>query len=266
MGGSCHPQGASVGLAVMEPGRWQRIWDLFARATALEPERRDAILAEACGGDETARREVASLLARDAAPGNLFAGAVEEGGARPARRGRPRARLRRRGGGPRRGRPDRGVRDRPTARPRRYGRGPRDGARRRGLPPAGRRQGHPPRPRQPGPGGPVPHRAADPRPAEPPEYRPPPRRRHHAGRRALRRGSSGGHPSHSKRHHGPALHHSSGAPGPNSTGLGPRGGGSHSETRRVGGEMRRRKAICRPNTRLPPGADISHSAPRPAPG
>ena len=45
------------------PGDWQRINDLFHRALEQPADRRDAFLAESCGGDEGLRQEVASLLA-----------------------------------------------------------------------------------------------------------------------------------------------------------------------------------------------------------
>jgi hypothetical protein len=47
------------------PDDWSRVKDLFAHARALPPGARAAYLAEACGGDESLRHEVGSLLASD---------------------------------------------------------------------------------------------------------------------------------------------------------------------------------------------------------
>jgi eukaryotic-like serine/threonine-protein kinase len=47
----------------MEPELWNRVEDLFHRASELEPGRRAEFLQQACGNDETLRREVESLLA-----------------------------------------------------------------------------------------------------------------------------------------------------------------------------------------------------------
>ena len=50
--------------------RWREIDTILQIALEREPERRDAYVREACGGDEPLRREVASLLAaHDSAPG-----------------------------------------------------------------------------------------------------------------------------------------------------------------------------------------------------
>ena len=42
--------------------RWERINELFGFALEREPAQRSAYLREACGGDETLRAEVESLL------------------------------------------------------------------------------------------------------------------------------------------------------------------------------------------------------------
>ena len=47
----------------MDPDRWQRTKELFGSALAREPADRSAFLAQVCGGDETLRQEVESLLA-----------------------------------------------------------------------------------------------------------------------------------------------------------------------------------------------------------
>ncbi|HEX2781182.1 MAG TPA: hypothetical protein VHM30_16900, partial [Gemmatimonadaceae bacterium] len=53
----------------MTPERWREVDVILQVALERAPERRDAYVREACGGDEPLRREVASLLAaHDAAP------------------------------------------------------------------------------------------------------------------------------------------------------------------------------------------------------
>src|SRR5712692_6719494 len=47
----------------MEPERWRQIEDAFQAALDCEPERRSAFLDAACGGDQSLREEVESLLA-----------------------------------------------------------------------------------------------------------------------------------------------------------------------------------------------------------
>ena len=46
----------------MTPERYKEVGRLYRAALELEPARWAAYLAEACGGDEALRREVASLL------------------------------------------------------------------------------------------------------------------------------------------------------------------------------------------------------------
>jgi hypothetical protein len=53
----------------MNPERWQKIKRLCHSGLKLEPGRRESFLREACAGDESLLREVASLLSRE---GNLF--------------------------------------------------------------------------------------------------------------------------------------------------------------------------------------------------
>ncbi len=52
--------------------RWQRIMALFESAVACAPQDRAALLDEACGDDDGLRREVAALLAHDAAADTGF--------------------------------------------------------------------------------------------------------------------------------------------------------------------------------------------------
>ena len=49
----------------MTPDRWRKIEALYQSALGVEPERRAALIAEGCGGDESLRREVESLLLHD---------------------------------------------------------------------------------------------------------------------------------------------------------------------------------------------------------
>ena len=46
----------------MTPERWRRVDQVLNAALASDPARRDAVVADACAGDETLRREVESLL------------------------------------------------------------------------------------------------------------------------------------------------------------------------------------------------------------
>jgi serine/threonine protein kinase/tetratricopeptide (TPR) repeat protein len=48
----------------MDVSQWQRMKDLFNSALEREPGQRDAFLAEACGGNESLRQEIQSLLAQ----------------------------------------------------------------------------------------------------------------------------------------------------------------------------------------------------------
>src|SRR5262245_57119469 len=48
----------------MTPERWQQIEGLYHEALARDASERGPFLASACGGDETLRREVESLLAQ----------------------------------------------------------------------------------------------------------------------------------------------------------------------------------------------------------
>jgi serine/threonine-protein kinase len=47
----------------MSLDRWQRVKEIYNSALDLEPGRREAYLAKACGGDESMRQEVEALLA-----------------------------------------------------------------------------------------------------------------------------------------------------------------------------------------------------------
>ena len=61
----------------MTPERWRAVDAALQAALACEPERRDAVVAEACGDDAALRREVESLLA-------LHDGAADDFLERPA--------------------------------------------------------------------------------------------------------------------------------------------------------------------------------------
>jgi len=57
----------------MSDGRWQRVEDIFHQAVELAPEARAAFLDQACGADESLRREVESLLDHESENGSTFA-------------------------------------------------------------------------------------------------------------------------------------------------------------------------------------------------
>ena len=46
----------------MESERWQQVTEIFHAALASDPARREAFLADACGGDATLRGEVEALV------------------------------------------------------------------------------------------------------------------------------------------------------------------------------------------------------------
>src|SRR5262245_12050322 len=56
----------------MKPERWQQVNQLFQAALERGPEDRLAFISEACGADDSLRREVEALLAADAKAGNLI--------------------------------------------------------------------------------------------------------------------------------------------------------------------------------------------------
>ena len=62
----------------MSGDRWQLVEKIFHGAAELKPEARLAFLHQACGGDESLRREVESLLAHESEDGKTFAGPAEE--------------------------------------------------------------------------------------------------------------------------------------------------------------------------------------------
>lgn len=47
----------------MDPERWKRIKQIFGEAWTLEPARRTDYLIEACGNDDSLRRETENLIA-----------------------------------------------------------------------------------------------------------------------------------------------------------------------------------------------------------
>jgi serine/threonine protein kinase len=60
----------------LTPERWAQIEDLFHRAAACDPQRRDVLLDENCRGDLELREEVESLLSEETALGSLVQAAV----------------------------------------------------------------------------------------------------------------------------------------------------------------------------------------------
>src|SRR5215471_1432514 len=57
---------------MMKPERWQHVDQLFQAALERAPEERTAFISEACGDDDSLRREVEALLAADAQAGSLI--------------------------------------------------------------------------------------------------------------------------------------------------------------------------------------------------
>ena len=62
----------------LAPDEWQRLEKLFQSALELEPAKRAAYLAQACGDDAALRHEVESLLVYQGAAGGLSQGAIHE--------------------------------------------------------------------------------------------------------------------------------------------------------------------------------------------
>ncbi|MDQ6635746.1 MAG: serine/threonine protein kinase, partial [Gemmatimonadota bacterium] len=57
------PGDPAAAVPPMTPDRWRAVDAILQAALACAPDRRDAVVAAACGGDWVLRREVASLLA-----------------------------------------------------------------------------------------------------------------------------------------------------------------------------------------------------------
>jgi hypothetical protein len=81
------PGEPAAGVPPMTPDRWRAVDAILQAALACAPDRRDAVVAAACGWDWALRREVASLLAAhlDAADDFLERPAAEAPGAPEAR-------------------------------------------------------------------------------------------------------------------------------------------------------------------------------------
>jgi serine/threonine protein kinase/dienelactone hydrolase len=62
----------------MSDDRWLRVEEIFHRAVELSPEMRTAFLDEVCGGEETLRSELESLLAHDSKDGSTFASPLQD--------------------------------------------------------------------------------------------------------------------------------------------------------------------------------------------
>lgn len=56
----------------MKPERWQQVDHLFQAALECAPADRATFIGEACGADDSLRREVEALLAADARAGSLI--------------------------------------------------------------------------------------------------------------------------------------------------------------------------------------------------
>jgi serine/threonine protein kinase len=57
---------------MMKPERWRQVDQLFQAALERAPDDRSAFISEACGGDDSLRREVEALLAADGEAGSLI--------------------------------------------------------------------------------------------------------------------------------------------------------------------------------------------------
>jgi serine/threonine protein kinase len=66
----------------MTPEGWRRVDELYHRALDQAPDERAAFLEGACGGDESLRREVESLLAQQVSTGFLASPADLQGEAK----------------------------------------------------------------------------------------------------------------------------------------------------------------------------------------
>src|SRR6266496_1018155 len=56
----------------MTSKRYQQVEQLYRAAIEVESDRRDAFLAEACGGDDALRRDIESLLGYQAQSGGIL--------------------------------------------------------------------------------------------------------------------------------------------------------------------------------------------------
>jgi serine/threonine-protein kinase len=72
MGGGARVAAPRARVTTLTPERWQQVDAILQTALACEPERRVAIIAEACGEDAELRIEVASLLAAHIDAGDAF--------------------------------------------------------------------------------------------------------------------------------------------------------------------------------------------------
>jgi serine/threonine protein kinase len=62
----------------LSDNRWREIEDVFHRAVELVPDARPAFLNQACGADQSLRREVESLLAQESENGSTFLGPAKD--------------------------------------------------------------------------------------------------------------------------------------------------------------------------------------------
>lgn len=70
----------------MDPQRWQRMWDLFHRVEALDPDARGAFLEQECAGDAEMAAELRSLLEQADRPTTVL---DHPAGGKPAEEARP---------------------------------------------------------------------------------------------------------------------------------------------------------------------------------
>ena len=60
------------GCGWMKPERWQKVEQIYHSALKREPVQRATFLDEACGGDDSLRQEVESLLTQEGATGSFL--------------------------------------------------------------------------------------------------------------------------------------------------------------------------------------------------
>ncbi len=159
----------------MDPQQWQRVKATFAQVVEQPAERRAALLAELCAGDDALQREVASLLAaHEDTRAPLGPATLSDGDAAAPSSCLRRSTLR-------------GVPHPEGDWPRRDGRRVPGRACRRRVPAAGRAEDRRAHVRRRGGAAALPARAPDPRHAEPSAHRPPARWRCQRRRRAVLR-------------------------------------------------------------------------------
>src|SRR5258705_8319822 len=65
-------RGAKRGRILMEPGRWDRITDIYHATIARPPEERPSFLGEECHGDEGLRKQVEAMVKSHESSGDFI--------------------------------------------------------------------------------------------------------------------------------------------------------------------------------------------------